>query len=155
MKCIILKRILKRLTNNCKSPQNFYFLETELGFRLAWFEKISWVIFYSLWEIKNMGAFSLKYLYKKPYRIWPTPIKTFRKHQNAPTRTHKKVQILLGRFLDEYAQFPTPIPHLPQLIFWRRTIFLKTFLGGSQKGEEIKYTGRRRDGSFSFSCSHR
>ena len=117
MKCIILKRILKGLTNNCKPPQNCYLLETVLGFRLAWFEKISWVIFLFSMGDKNMGAFSLKQFFKKPYRIWPTPIKTFRKHQNAPTRTHKKVQILLGRFLDEYAQFPTPIPHLPQLIF--------------------------------------
>ena len=48
-----------------------------------------------------MGSSSLEGLYKKPYRTWPTAVKAFKKHQNAPTGTHKKSQILLIRFLDE------------------------------------------------------
>ena len=49
-----------------------------------------------------MGSSSLENLYKKPYQTWPTAVKAFKKHQNAPTRTPKKSQILVTRFLDEY-----------------------------------------------------
>ena len=31
-------------------------------------------------------------LYKKPYQKWQTAVKTFKKHQNVPTGTHKKRQ---------------------------------------------------------------
>ena len=38
-------------------------------------------------------------------------LKTLKKHQNAPTRTHKKSQILLNTFLDEDIWFAiTPKP---------------------------------------------
>ena len=40
---------------------------------------------------------------EKPYQTWQTAVKIFLKNQNAPTRTHKKSQILLYRFLDECA----------------------------------------------------
>ena len=114
MKCIILKRILKCITNNCKPLRNFDFLEAELSFRFVWFEKFPCVIFYFRWEDgtyclssvlfghKNMKTSSLEYFYKKPYRTWPTAVKTFKNHQHASTRTHKTIQILLRRFLDEY-----------------------------------------------------
>ena len=39
---------------------------------------------------------------QKPYQTWQTAVKTFKKNKNAPKRTHKKSQILLYRFLDEY-----------------------------------------------------
>ena len=39
---------------------------------------------------------------EKPNKTWQTAVKTFNKNQNVPTRTHKKSQILLHRFLDEY-----------------------------------------------------
>ena len=56
-----------------------------------------------------MGSSSLENLYRKPYRKWPTAVKTFKKHQNAPTRTHQKNQILLIKFLDEYRGKEVPI----------------------------------------------
>ena len=56
-----------------------------------------------------MGSSSLENLYRKPYRKWPTAVKTFKKHQNAPTGTHEKRQILLIRFLDEYRGKEVPI----------------------------------------------
>ena len=55
--------------------------------------------FVLLWTF--VGSSSLDNLYTKPYRKWPTAVKAFKKHQNAPTGTHKKSQILLIRFLDE------------------------------------------------------
>ena len=56
-----------------------------------------------------MGSSSLENLYRKPYRKWPTAVKTFKKHQNAPTGIHKKSQILLIRFLDECRGKEVPI----------------------------------------------
>ena len=41
-------------------------------------------------------------LYKKPYRTWQAAIKTFKKHENTPTGTYKKRQMLFHGFLDEY-----------------------------------------------------
>ena len=58
---------------------------------------------------KIVGSSSLENLYRKPHRKWPTAVKTFKKHQNAPTRTHKKDQILLIKFLDEYRGKEVPI----------------------------------------------
>ena len=49
-------------------------------------------------------------LYKKPYLNWKTAVKTLIKHQNVPTRTRKKRQILFHRFLGEYTFFLTPHP---------------------------------------------
>ena len=40
---------------------------------------------------------SYEYFCKKLYQTWSKAVKTFKKHQNAPTRTHKKNQILLYR----------------------------------------------------------
>ena len=35
------------------------------------------------------------------YSLWPAAVQTFKKHQYAPTRTHKKSYIILHRFSDE------------------------------------------------------
>ena len=43
MKFVILKCIFKCIINNCKPPQNFEFLKTELSCRFIWFEKFPWV----------------------------------------------------------------------------------------------------------------
>ena len=51
---------------------------------------------------KVAGSSSLENTYRKPYRKWPAAVKTFKKHQNAPTGTHKTSQILFTRLLDEY-----------------------------------------------------
>ena len=56
-----------------------------------------------------MGSSSLENLHRKPYRKWPTAVKTFKKHQNAPMETHKKSQILLISFLDECRGKEVPI----------------------------------------------
>ena len=40
---------------------------------------------------------------EKPYQIWQTSVKALKKNQNTRKRPHKKSQILLYRFLDEYA----------------------------------------------------
>ena len=99
------------ITNAYKPPKKFDFLETDWSF--VWSEKFPWVC-YSRWEDgaycllgvlfghKVVGSSSLKNLYKKSYQTWTAAVKTFRKHKNAPTRTLKKSQILLTRFIDEY-----------------------------------------------------
>ena len=108
------------ITNVYKSPKNFDFPETELSFRFVWFEEFQWVccfwwedgaycLPFVLFGHKVVGSSSLENLYRKPYRKWPTAVKTFKKHQNAPTRTHKKDQILLIKFLDEYRGKEVPI----------------------------------------------
>ena len=51
---------------------------------------------------KVVGSSSLENLSRKPNRKWPTVVNTFKKHQSAPTGTHKKSQILLTTFLHEY-----------------------------------------------------
>ena len=56
-----------------------------------------------------MGSSSLENLYKKTYRTWPTAVKTFKKHQNTQTRSHKKSQVLLTKFVDEYRGKEVPI----------------------------------------------
>ena len=33
---------------------------------------------------------SSEYFCKNPYQTWPKAVKTFKNHQNAPPRTHKK-----------------------------------------------------------------
>ena len=68
-------------------------------------EPISCLVFYlaiKMWEN----------LYKKAFQKWQTALKTLKKHQNVPTGTHKKRQILFQRFLGEYTLFPT------LLLFW-------------------------------------
>ena len=62
------------------------------------------------------GSSSLEYIYKKPYRTWPTTVTSFENHENAPTTTHKKPYTFLHVFLDEYTQFSTPSPLPPLLL---------------------------------------
>ena len=94
------------ITNVYKPPKNFDFSKTERSFMFVWFEEFPWVC-YSWWEDgayclpcilfghKVVGSSSLEILYRKLYQTWPTAVKKFKKHKNAPTRTHKKTQILL------------------------------------------------------------
>ena len=108
------------ITDVYKPPKNLDFPETEWSFRIARLEELPW-LYYSWWEDgayclsgvlfghKVVGSSSLENLYRKPYRTWPTAVKTFKKHQNAPMETHKKSQILLIRFLDEYRGKEVPI----------------------------------------------
>ena len=51
--------------------------------------------------------------------------KNIKKHQNAPTRTQKKSQILLRGSLDEYTKFSTPPPSPPPLLLPLLFLFLK------------------------------
>ena len=118
MKCMIQKCILNYTTNNCKPAQNFDFRKTELSFSCIQFEKnfhmgslfsldrkmelIACLQFYVVIKMEVLS------FCEKPNKTWQTAVKTFNKNQNVPTRTHKKSQILLHRFLDEYTQFSTP-----------------------------------------------
>ena len=66
---------------------------------LTWWEDgtIACLLFYLVIKMEVLG------FREKPYQIWQTSVKAFKKNQNARQRPHKKSQILLYRFLDEYA----------------------------------------------------
>lgn len=117
------------ITSNCKSPQSFDFSVTELSFRFIWIKKFSKTCYFR-WEDgtyflssvlfgqKNVGDSTLEWIYKGPYQTWPTTVAIFRKHQNVPTRTQKKIQILLlRRSLNKYTSFFSKTPYL-----WRGDI---------------------------------
>ena len=70
-----------------------------------------------------MGSSTLENPSKNPYLTWPTAVKTFEKHENAPTRTQKNNQILLRRLLDEYTELPTPPSPPPRTTF---TVLIST-----------------------------
>ena len=103
-----------------KPPKNFDFPETDRFFRFVWFEEFPWVC-YSRWEgggyclpcilfgHKVVGSSGLENIYKKLYQTWPTAVKTLKKHRYSPTGKHKKSQILLTRFLNEYWGKHVPI----------------------------------------------
>ena len=115
------------ITNVYKPPKNLHFPETEWSFRIARLEELPW-LYYSWWEDgayclpgvlfghKVVGSSSLENLYRKPYRTWPTAVKTFKKHQNTQTRSHKKSQIVLTRFLDEYTGKVVPTNKV--FVYW-------------------------------------
>ena len=92
-------------------------------------------------------------LYKKPYQSWQTVLKTFKKHKNIPTTTHKKRQILFQRFLVEYTVF------LTSLLFWKggwkkigkmREQFFKNW--SEQKGNKEKVMGFFHFNFLTISC---
>ena len=107
----------------CKTAQNFDFPETEqsLGlFRLNCF--YGFAIRSGRMELVACLMFCLvikmlQNLYKKTYQTWQTAVKTLKKRETIPTRTHKKRRILFHKVLDEYTQFLNPF-------FWG-TNFLK------------------------------
>ena len=79
------------ITNMYKPPKNFYFPETDRSFRFVWLEEFPWVCYSRreddaycllcvLFGHKVVGSSSLENLYRKPYRTWPTAVKTFKKH---------------------------------------------------------------------------
>ena len=92
----------------CKPPQNFDFKNTGL---FIWFEKFLYVfVILTWWEdatyclpfvLFGHQNGSSEFLQKTISNIVDSS-KSIQKNQNAPTRTHKKSQILLYRFLDEY-----------------------------------------------------
>ena len=100
------------IANNFQPPQNFTFPEAELSLVLFALKGFHGFVILARWEDgtyclssnffghKN-GSSSLEYFYKKSYLTWPTAVKTFKKHQNTPERTHKKDQVLRRKFLDE------------------------------------------------------
>ena len=55
----------------------------------------------ALFGPKNKSS-NLEYFCKKPYQTWSAAVKTLKKHQNVPTKTHKKNQISLNRSFDEH-----------------------------------------------------
>ena len=59
-------------------------------------ELIACLLFYLVVKMEALR------FYEKPYQTLQTAVKTLKKNQNAPTTTHKKSQILLYRFSDEY-----------------------------------------------------
>ena len=113
MKFLILQCILKCIPNNCKPPQNIDFPETALSFRFIWLKWFHGFVILARWEDRTYclssvffghknGSSCLEHFEKKLYQIWPAAVEKLKKHENAPTRTQKKSQILLRRFLDEY-----------------------------------------------------
>ena len=98
------------ITNVCKAYKNFEFPQIALSFCLfglknfyefvilvGRIEPIACLVFYlviKMWEN----------LFEKPYQTWKT-VKTFKKHQNVVTGTHKKRKILLHRFVVEDTLF--------------------------------------------------
>ena len=56
----------------------------------------------------------MKKPFQKTYQTWQTGVKTFKNHQNVPTETCKKRQILFQRFLGEHTLFlhPSPATHI-------------------------------------------
>ena len=79
-----LYMILKCIINTCKPPQNFEFLETELSYRFIWFEKF-WSRSAGVYDWLSIFCFILHYC----FIFYGWPVKTCKKHQYGPTRTHK------------------------------------------------------------------
>ena len=90
------------------SPLRLFCLKSFHGFVILRdrIERITCLLFYFVIKM-------WKNLYKKQYQKWKT-VKTFKKHQNVPTRTDKKSQIFFHRFLGECMLFLIPFH------FWRR-----------------------------------
>ena len=106
LKCVLLEKMC------VNHPKILTFEKSRSLF--VWFDKFPWVC-YSFWEDKTYSLPCILFGYKnvgkslqKPYQTWKT-VKTFKKHQNVLTRTHKKRQILFHRFVGEYTFF-LPIP---------------------------------------------
>ena len=87
-------------TQKLSSPLGFFGLEIFHKFAIVGgrIKPIACVVFYFVIKMRKM-------FYKKPYKKWQIALKTFKKHQNVPTGTHKKRQILSHTFLDEYVCF--------------------------------------------------
>ena len=70
-------------------------------------------------------------------------VKTWKTHQNAPTRTHAKNQTLLYKFLDEYYLYS--IPSQSHQLFWRGVEFSKKLgTGGNFLKKSLGETKRRK-----------
>ena len=92
----------KNLTSQkLNSPLGLSGLKSFHGFVILG-ERMVPIAFLVFYLAKVVGSSSLENLYRKPYRTWPMAVKTFKKHLNGPTGAHKKSQILLTRFIDEY-----------------------------------------------------
>ena len=103
---MILKCILKCITNNCKPPQ--ILTSEKLSCPLGSFGSKSFHGFVILTQWQNgtdclspvlfgHEKGSSEYFCNKPYQTMPKAVKTFKKHQNTPKRTYKMNQILLYR----------------------------------------------------------
>ena len=68
-----------------------------LGGRVVAIAFLAFYLVIKLWEVLVWKIFT-----KKLYQTWPTAVKTLKKHRYSPTGKHKKSQILLTRFLNEY-----------------------------------------------------
>ena len=49
---------------------------------------------------------------KKPYQTWQTALKTFKKYQNAPTRTHEKSYYYIDFYMNTHSSLRLPLPPL-------------------------------------------
>ena len=88
--------------------------ETEQPFRFVLFEEFPWVC-YCWWEDRTyclscdlFGHKNEGKSLQKTYQKWKTAVKTFKKHKDVPTETHKKRQKLFHRFSGEYTLFVIP-----------------------------------------------
>ena len=84
-------------------------------------------------------------LYNKSDQNCQTALKTLKKHQNVPTGTHKKRQILFHRFLGDYTLLLDP------LLFLRGNENPKNWVGVGpifKKSSELKGRGREENTKF-------
>ena len=109
------------ITNVCKPPKDFDFQEAGQPLK-SFYEFVILVeknyclpcVFFShknVWKSLQKAISKLK-----------NSSKSIQKHQNVPTRTHKKRLILFHRFLGEYILFLTPpCPHpIPPPSFFKK-----------------------------------
>ena len=87
---MIMRCILKCIVNNVKPPQNFEFPETELS--LGLFGLKSFYGFVSLTQLEDVTDCLSSILLFIIVLFFMASIKTFKKHQYAPTRTQKIVK---------------------------------------------------------------
>ena len=158
--CIVLNikttnpELVSLITNVCKPPKNFDFPVIVQHFIYVWFEEFPWVC-YSCWEDRTYCLSCVLFGYKngtkslqKPYQRRKT-VKSFKKHQNVLTGTHKKRQIIsFHRFAGEYTLSYQSVSSFGKL-GRREEHFFKKPSGQKGKGER-KCTIYRCDRMFLF-----
>ena len=137
---MILKCILKCITNNCKPPQ--ILTSEKLSCPLGSFGSKSFHGFVILTQRQNgtdclspvlfgHEKGSSEYFCNKPYQTMPKAVKTFKKHQNTPKGTYKMNQILLYRQIFRWMHIVVYHLSVPPR-FWRGEIkYQKNWLGGA------------------------
>ena len=134
MKSMILKCVLKCIINNCKSPQNFEFPETELSVSFTFRLKSvhGFVSLDQLEDVTDCLSSILFCYYCFIFYGWQQPsIQKTSKKNTKRTRTQKKSLIILHRFLDKNTSAFKP------LSLKGRIKFQKNWIGGEIPSENL------------------